>query len=228
MLKSTFIALSLLSACSTTHAAPQVAVSASTPEASPVLELAQRRATIIGWLHDYREAGVFPHDANGMPASVFLDPSGVRCPMAELLHKAGRDDLVEAVAKEANAVRLADVHAGPLHAWMLASGLTQEEISMVQGAMNISMDWMPVEESGASILAGTAAVRAKLEIAEIALRDNTATSLATAAKRLPASARPEQLASMKIAGAVVPATAIPRVVLQAVRPSIQRARIGRY
>lgn len=191
-----------------------------------MLELAQRRATVIGWLHDYREAGVFPHDANGMPASVFVDAAGVRCPMAELLHKAGRDDLVEAVAKEANAVRLADVHAGPLHAWMLASGLTQAEIAMVQGAMNISMDWMPIQETGSSILAGNAAVRAKLEIAEIALRDNTATSLAIAAKRLPANARPERLASMTIAGTVVPTTAIPRVVLQAVRPSIRR--IGRY
>jgi hypothetical protein len=231
MLKQ-LLTLSLLVGCSTTsQAAPPLAlapVAAAQPSTTTVLELAQQRATLIGYLHDYREAGVFPRDDKGMPASVFVDAAGVRCPMAELLHKSGRDDLVAAVAKEANTVRLADVRSGPLHAWMLGSGLTQQEISLVQGAMNISMDWMPVEEHGGAILAGTAAVRAKLEIAEIALRDNTAASLATAAKRLPANAHPEALVAMSIHGAVVPATAIPTVVLQAVRPSILRARSGRY
>jgi len=208
MLKHLVI-LSLLVGCTTSQAAPPVmpAPVAAAPSSANLLELAQRRATLIGYLHDYREAGLFPRDVTGMPASVFLDAQGVRCPMAELLHKAGRDDLVAAVAKEANTVRLADVHAGPLHAWMLGSGLTQEEISLVQGAMNVSLDWMPSEE-GSSILAGTAAVRAKLEIAEIALRDNTATSLATAHKRLPANTPPEQLVAMAIHGTVVPATAI--------------------
>lgn len=222
------LTLSLLVGCSTTtaKAAPTVV---APPSTSNVLELAQKRATLIGYLHDYREAGLFPHDAAGMPASVFVDAAGVRCPMAELLHKSGRDDLVAAVAIEANTVRLADVRSGPLHAWMLGSGLTQEEISLVQGAMNISMDWMPVEESGSSILAGTAAVRAKLEIAEIALRDNTAASLATAAKRLPAAASPDALVATAIQGKVVPASAVPTVVLQAVTPSFQRMRrLGRY
>ncbi len=225
------LTLSLLVGCSTTKAsaAPLAPVPAIEPSNATLLELAQQRATVIGWLHDYREAGVFPRDALGMPASVFVDANGVRCPMAELLHKSGRDDLVTAVAKEANTVRLADVHAGPLHAWMLGSGLTQAEISLVQGAMNISMDWMPQEQEGASILAATAAVRAKLEIAEIALRDNTAASLAAAEKRLPAKAHPEELVAMAINGAVVPKTAIPVVTLQVLQPSIVRARrLGRY
>ena len=225
------LTLSLLVGCSTTKAsaAPLAPAPAPSPSSTAVLELAQQRATLIGYLHDYREAGVFPHDDRGMPASVFVDAAGVRCPMAELLHKSGRDDLVAAVAKEANTVRLGDVRSGPLHAWMLGSGLTQEEISLVQGAMNISMDWMPVEQEGSSILAGTAAVRAKLEIAEISLRDNTAASLAKATKRLPANAHPEALVAMSIHGAVVPATAIPTVVLQAVQPSFKLTRrAGRY
>lgn len=211
MLKS-LLAISVLAACSstTTTAKPPapVAVVAPVPD-DTVIELAARRAQLIGWLHDYREAGAFPIDALGMPASVFKDQSGVRCPMAELLHKAGRDDLVDAVAKEANGVRLADVHAGPLHAWMLSSGLTEQEIAMVQGAMNISMTWMPEENpEHERIFAGRAAVRAKLEIAEIALRDNTAASLAAAAKRLDGQ-KVVALASMPIHGAVVPAAAIP-------------------
>lgn len=231
MLKQ-LLTLSLLVGCTTAKASAGPALPAE-PSNATLLELAQQRATVIGWLHDYREAGVFPRDALGMPASVFVDASGVRCPMAELLHKSGRDDLVAAVAKEANTVRLADVHAGPLHAWMLGSGLTQAEVSLVQGAMNLSMDWMPQDQEGASILAANAAVRAKLEIAEIALRDNTAASLATAGKRIPAQAHPETLVAMAINGAVVPKTAIPVLTLQVVRPSIVRPsivqrRLGRY
>jgi hypothetical protein len=228
MLKQ-LLTLSLLVGCSTAKASAAPSAPDPEPANATILELAQQRATVIGWLHDYRETGVFPRDAAGMPASVFVDANGVRCPMAELLHKSGRDDLVAAVAKEANTVRLADVHAGPLHAWMLGSGLTQAEISLVQGAMNISMDWMPQQQEGASILAATAAVRAKLEIAEIALRDNTAASLATAEKRLPAKAHPEALVAMAINGAVVPKTAIPVVTLQVLRPSIiGTRRFGRY
>jgi hypothetical protein len=209
------LALSVLAACSTSTAKPPVAPPAA-PQESVVAELAQHRAQLIGWLHDYREAGVYPSDAAGNPSSVFIDASGVRCPMAELLHKSGRDDLVEAVAKEANTVRLADVHVGPLHDWMLASGLTQEEISLVQGAMNISFDWMPQEleeqQPGNQILAGKAAVRAKLEVAEMALRDSTGTSLVTARSRL-GERRVASLAVAPIAGTVVPKTAIPRPVV---------------
>ena len=146
-------------------------------------ELAMRRAHLISWLHDYRVAGVFPSDG-ARPISVFVDERGVRCPMAEMIHMSGRDDLVEAVHHENNALRLADVHSGPLFDWMLASGLTQEEAVLVQGAMNIEPGpWMI--ESQASQLA-TAAVAGKLEMAEAALRSATATSLAIAMRRLPA------------------------------------------
>lgn len=212
--------VSSLVACSTSRVSASPTPSAPPAVASPstevVIELAAQRAKLLGWLHDYREAGVFP-SVLGMPASVFVDPTGVRCPMAELLHKSGRDDLVEAVAREANTVRLADVHTGPLHAWMLGSGLTQEEIALVQGAMNISFDWMPEQpQQGAQQLAAKAAVRAKLEIAELALRDNTGASLATAAKRLPRAEHPEALTLVPVHGEVVPKAAVPRVALEAV------------
>ena len=208
------LALSMLVAVSTSAAAD--------PSPDSLTVLAAKRAQLIGWIHDYREAGVFPTDAAGKPASVFIDAKGIRCPMAELLHKSGRDDLVAAVAKEANTVRLADVHSGPLHDWMLGSGLTQQEIALVQGAMNISFDWMEIEEprEHEHILAGKAAVRAKLEVAELALRDNTANSLATMARRVPARASVQALAASPVSGAVLPATAVSRAPkLQVVQPS---------
>ncbi|MBL9014943.1 MAG: hypothetical protein JNL83_12240 [Myxococcales bacterium] len=231
MQKSLF-ALSFLvaAACSSTSSARPILVPA--PVAVPslaaqenVVQLAQRRAQLIGWLHDYREAGVFPADAAGKPASVFMDASGVRCPMAELLHKSGRDDLVAAVTNEANGVRLIDVTSGPLHDWMLSSGLTRDEINLVQGAMNISFDWMEIENPELPqehILAGKAAVRAKLEVAEMALRDNTAASLTAVVARLPAKATLAQLASSPVSGAVVPAAAIPKPVALRIVPQAQR------
>lgn len=165
--------------CAAATPAPQSA-------SSPVASLAGRRAQLIGWLHDYRMAGVFPKAANGRMLSVFVDDNGVRCPMAELVHASGRDDLVDAVHRENNTVRLASVHSGPLFDWMLASGLTQEEIAMVQGAMNIYEGNNFVVSFGERQVAiDQAAVQGQLQMAETALRQATATSLAIAASRLP-------------------------------------------
>ena len=83
---------------------------------------------MIAWLHEYAAAGVFPRDDAGRPLSVFRDTHGVRCPMAELIFRSGHADLVDQVATTHNNLRLADVHSGPLYAWILASGLTQEEV----------------------------------------------------------------------------------------------------
>lgn len=167
------------------HAAPRTTT--TTPARD---ELAARRAQIIEWLADYAEAGVFPTDASGWPLSVFRDAQGVRCPMAEVIYRSGHGDLVDAVARENNAVRLADVHDGPLYDWMLGSGLTGEEIAMVQGVMEIGMQWQleqpdRPEPSETTILA-RARIRGRLETAVRALRDNTAHSLEVAATQLPA------------------------------------------
>ena len=64
--------------------------------------------------------------------NVWKDNDGHLCAVATLLEKAGRDDLVEATAKESNFVRIADLTGGPVMDWVLTSGLTQEEIVMIQ------------------------------------------------------------------------------------------------
>jgi hypothetical protein len=177
------------------------------PVAAPVTsssELAARRATLISWLHDYRVAGVFPSDG-ARPISVFVDDRGVRCPMAEMIHMSGRDDLVEAVHRENNTLRLASVHSGPLFDWMLASGLTQEEAVLVQGALTIEQERWMIESTQASQLA-IATVTGKLEMAEAALRSASATSLAIATRRLPA-VPVAMLAKSPIAGGSVLASA---------------------
>jgi hypothetical protein len=173
------------------------------PVAAPVTsssELAVRRAQLISWLHDYRVAAVYPTDG-AQPISVFVDSRGVRCPMAEMIHMSGRDDLVEAVHRENNKVRLANVHSGPLFDWMLSSGLTQEEIVLVQGAMNIEPGNWVIESPLAPQLA-IATVSGQLEMAESMLRSATTASLAIATKRLP-SVPVAVLATSPIAGRVV-------------------------
>lgn len=198
-----------VAACSSSHAAPPVSppVATGAPDTA-AYELAARRAQMIGWLREYREAGQYPTDASGRVASVFVGANGVRCPMAELMHKSGRDDLVAAVARDNNGIRLADVHEGPVYDWMLSSGLTLDEINMVQGIARIDYGWMKreIQLEGANVsMAGKAQVRGKIESVETALRDNTGTSLAAAAKKLPAKRTVDGMAHAPIVkGAVVP------------------------
>jgi hypothetical protein len=224
--------LSLGSACSTTHAA---AATPSSPtiakeETDAIFQLAARRAQMIGWLHDYAQAGEFPTDIAGMPASMFIGENGARCPMAELIHKSGRDDLVAAVAKDNNFVRLADVHEGPLHDWMLSSGLTMDEINMIQGLARVDYAWMRRQaiplETGPTILAAKAQMRGKAETVEVALRDNTGTSLASAKKRIPAKRSVDGLANAPIVkGAVVPKPTRAELVAQVQAKAELQARV---
>ena len=183
--------LLLMIALAACHTAP--------PPAFPTTpDLAARRAQMIAWLHDYAAAGQFPQDPSGHPLSVFEDGRGVRCPMAELIYRSGHGDLVDQVARTHNDLRLADVHDGPLYAWMLESGLTQEEIAMVQGAMTVEeMQWreqggqlrlVDVNTNAVNVEAVQRAsewgqVKGHLATAEVALKNATPSALAIAQTR---------------------------------------------
>lgn len=210
-MKTLILMTTILAACSHTTlepaTTPKPAAVTPEPTTSTTAELAGRRAQLIGWLHDYQVAGTYPTDALGMPRSVFVDDRGVRCPMAELIWRSGHPDLVEAVAKENNEVRLADVKDGPLKDWMDGSGLTVEEIAMVQGAMELSINWQerPQVRPMDTILAESRGqVRGRLEVAERALRDGTTRSLEVAAAKLPDGRVPVA----KVSGRVIPAAAM--------------------
>lgn len=192
------IVTAVLTAC---HVAPTATAPRTGAQPAAIAELATRRAQLISWLHEYTEAAVFPTDSFGRPLSVFADEHGVRCPMAELIYRDGHADLVETTRRTNNTVRLRDVTSGPLLDWMTGSGLTRDEIAMVQGAMDIDYAWMrqPSEPSNAGpilgraeealraeSLAARAQARGRLESAERALRDGTRHALARAAA-MPAS-----------------------------------------
>jgi hypothetical protein len=96
--------------------------------------LAARRQLMIERLHAYAQAGVFPLQRlePNDKVNVFIDDEGRLCAMANLMALDGQRDLVELTARTNNTLRLIDVTRGPLLAWMLESGLTQEEIAMIQ------------------------------------------------------------------------------------------------
>jgi hypothetical protein len=95
--------------------------------------LATHRAAQIERLHAYGVAGEFPHNFTTAPSlHMFRDGGGRLCAVANLVHQDGRDDLVEATVRTRNDLAIADVHDGAMMDWVLASGLTQEELVAIQ------------------------------------------------------------------------------------------------
>src|SRR5262249_40759953 len=79
--------------------------------------------------------------------NVWKDYDDHLCAVATLVHLDGRDDIVDSVARDENFVKTANLTGGPLIDWVLTSGLTQEEIVMIQ------------QPSAADVEAGEAASR---------------------------------------------------------------------
>ena len=131
----------------------QVAPAEPTPHAERDDRLAKQRAVNLERLRVYLEAGEFAADEAGRPASVFRDPEGRLCAMAYLIAASGRTDLVDHVARTNNRLQLADVTEGPLHDWMLASGLTREEIIKIQGIPRDGFEFLPRREAAPTITA---------------------------------------------------------------------------
>ena len=93
------------------------------------------RATLVGWLRDYRAAGVFPQNDRfpdkAMP--FFRDSRGVLCAMAYLIDRSGRGDLVERVASTRNNAFIPDLANDPdVRSWLDSAGLSVEEAARIQ------------------------------------------------------------------------------------------------
>lgn len=96
-------------------------------------ELRAARKKQIARLQAYAEKGEFAMNIRGRGlAFVWRDDAGRLCAMAHLVDASGRSDLVDRVAKEDNDLQLAGVTEGELYEWMLRSGLTKEEIQLIQ------------------------------------------------------------------------------------------------
>ncbi len=101
--------------------------------ASVRAKLAEHRAANIARFHAYQTAGVFPSNTyQGRLLNVWVDDAGHYCAAATIIMASGASELVVRVGEQTNFIRLKDVKQGPLIDWMLTSGLTQEEIALIQ------------------------------------------------------------------------------------------------
>jgi Domain of unknown function (DUF4440) len=103
----------------------------------PQLTSSQRvaRATLIGWLRQYRNAGEFPRNERfaNRPMPFFRDGHGALCAMAYLIERSGRHDLVDRIAITRNNAFIAELAADPaLRAWLDSVGLSANEAARIQ------------------------------------------------------------------------------------------------
>ena len=93
------------------------------------------RATLIGWLQEYRDAGKFPRNDRfpdrAMP--FFRDGHGALCAMAYLIERSGRRDLVDRVASTRNNAFIAELaNDRELRVWLDSVGLSVAEAARIQ------------------------------------------------------------------------------------------------
>jgi hypothetical protein len=93
------------------------------------------RATLIGWLREYRDAGRFPRNDRfpelAMP--FFRDRHGARCAMAYLIERSGRRDLVDRIAMTRNNAFIAELANEPaLRVWLDSVGVSVTEAARIQ------------------------------------------------------------------------------------------------
>ncbi len=118
-----------------------IVLSELTASNPPGLTKAQRHAReeTIGWLAEYREAGIFPHNhvTEGTRISVFVDPHGTPCAVGYLMVRSGEDALVEEIVRTDNLVRVPALAADSrLQDWLRARGITLAEAARIQPAYN--------------------------------------------------------------------------------------------
>jgi hypothetical protein len=93
------------------------------------------RATLVGWLREYRDAGSFPRNDRfpDHPVPFFRDSRGVLCAMAYLIDRSGRGDMVARVASTRNNASIPELAGDPaLRIWLDSVGLSAAEAARIQ------------------------------------------------------------------------------------------------
>jgi hypothetical protein len=174
------------------HAVAAGAQAPAMPPAAPSRDqlraaLRARRQHHLDVLHAYREAGIFPinRDTPG-DGHYLIDPSGTLCAVANLIAQDGHMDLIAAASQNDNALLFGDVHDGPLMAWILTSGFSQEEIARIQVPAPYVGDepMIPEPAEDPAVLAANQKVSAYLTDIEATLRANQDAGIELAVSRL--------------------------------------------
>lgn len=155
------------------------------------LALAEARAKNIASFHAYMRSGRYPNNvyARGA-ANVWRDQQGNFCAAATIMVMSGSEDLATQIAEDNNFLRLADIKQGAIMDWMLLTGLTQEELVMIQKPFNpVSLRPQPRPDQIVSIDPGlraaeTARLRAKYKAVDSQLARGKDKALDLATDRL--------------------------------------------
>lgn len=93
-----------------------------------------RRARLIQWLREYRNAETFPKNYRFKVATPFFrDSEGTLCAMAYLIDRSGRRDIVDNVAATSNNAYVRELADDPaLITWLDSSGLSLVEAARIQ------------------------------------------------------------------------------------------------
>ncbi|WP_434420025.1 Kazal-type serine protease inhibitor family protein [Nannocystis pusilla] len=96
--------------------------------------LQAERARNLDRLHDYRVAGLFPHNSAfiGERVPFFIDEDGVACAVGHLVIESGFAEVAAEIAESENNARLLDMTHPALSGWIAESGLTAEECARIQ------------------------------------------------------------------------------------------------
>lgn len=95
----------------------------------------QARYQMVLWLDEYRAAGNFPlnyYRAERIP--VFIDELGTHCAVGYLMMMSGHDEMAQRISRADNYVWVKDLNDVGVPAWQEASGLSFEELALIQGA----------------------------------------------------------------------------------------------
>lgn len=94
-------------------------------------EVAQKRRNILDHLHNYRVVGSFP-EQNNSPGVCLFSEGGRTCAICYLVEKSAGRETAENVSKDLKKCKIAGVKSAALTDWIRSSGLTREEVEIIQ------------------------------------------------------------------------------------------------
>lgn len=93
----------------------------------------EKRTETLNHLNYYRNRAQFPANPDfNARRPYFVGPNGSLCAVGYLLHKNGRDDVVESIKQNNNHVYLEDFEASKTIKWEKELGLSKEECERIQ------------------------------------------------------------------------------------------------
>jgi hypothetical protein len=95
----------------------------------------RRRVRLLDHLQRYWQAGVFPRNGpDDGQRPTFIDGRGARCAVAALIEQTEGSALIDALDRRYHHAYLAEIDDPALAAWADASGLTRDELALIQPA----------------------------------------------------------------------------------------------